>query len=266
MKEPVLILSDLHLGHKASSIDDVSALEPLLRGAGTLLLNGDTWQELAREFRDDGQRLWKDLQSLCRRMEIDIIALPGNHDPGNRDADYIALADGKIIIMHGDTVFPEVAPWSRMAMQKNEELQRLIAAHPRDTSADRFALAREVSRMLVPPYYAHSKNIFARIWDAITPPGRAWRMIVAWATMVRETRSFAAKYFPDCAIMICGHFHRSGIWDKQLPVIINSGSFMPPGSAYWSEWSENFLRVGIIQKKNGHWQRGALLAAWKLDA
>lgn len=266
MKEPVLILSDLHLGHKASSIDDVSALEPLLRGAGTLLLNGDTWQELAREFRDDGQRLWKDLQSLCRRMEIDIITLPGNHDPGNRDADYIALADGKIIIMHGDTVFPEVAPWSRMAIQKKDELRELISRYPQDTREQRFALAKKVAQFLVPPYYPHSRNIFARIWDAVTPPGRAWRMIRAWATMVRETRQFAKRYFPDAAIILCGHFHRSGIWDEQLPVVINSGSFMPPGSAYWSEWKDHSLSVGIIQKKNGHWQRGALLAVWKLDA
>ena len=117
MKHPVLILSDLHLGHKASVLDDVAALEPLLSGAGTLVLNGDTWQELAREFRDEGLRLWNELKALCQRLEIDIISLPGNHDPGNRDQDYLALADGKIIIMHGDTVFPEVAPWSRMAMQ-----------------------------------------------------------------------------------------------------------------------------------------------------
>ena len=101
---------------------------------------------------------------------------------------------------------------------------------------------------------------------AVTPPGRAWRMIRAWATMVRETRQFAKRYFPDAAIILCGHFHRSGIWDEQLPVVINSGSFMPPGSAYWSEWKDHSLSVGIIQKKNGHWQRGALLAVWKLDA
>lgn len=265
MKEPVLILSDLHLGHKASSIDDVAALEPLLRGAGTVILNGDTWQELAREFRDDGQRLWQELQDLCQRMKIDVIALPGNHDPSNGSQNSITLAKGKIIIMHGDCIFPEVAPWSRVAMLKKSELRELIARHPQETIEQRFALARTVSRFLVPPYYAHSKNIFARIWDAITPPGRAWRMIVAWSTMVRETRKFAQRYFPESAFIICGHFHFSGIWDNQSPIVINSGSFMPPGSAYWTEWKENSLSVGVIEKKNGHWHRGLVLAIWKLD-
>ncbi|MFM2171013.1 MAG: hypothetical protein RI957_1242, partial [Verrucomicrobiota bacterium] len=109
MKQPVLILSDLHLGHKASVLDDVAALEPLLAGAGTLVLNGDTWQQLARDFYDDGLRLWGELQALCERLGIDIISLPGNHDPDQRDRDHLSLADGKIIVMHGDAVFPEVA-------------------------------------------------------------------------------------------------------------------------------------------------------------
>jgi exonuclease SbcD len=252
------------LGHKASSIDDVSALEPLLRGAGTLMLNGDTWQELAREFRDDGLRLWRDLQALCQRLGIEIISLPGNHDPGNRDADYITLAGGKIIIMHGDCVFPEVAPWSRVAMVKQAELRELISRYPQETIEQRFALSRAVSHFLLPPYYGRSKNLVARIWDAITPPGRAWRMIRAWATMVRETRRFAQRYFPDAAIIVCGHFHRSGIWDEQLPAVINSGSFMPPGFAYWTEWKEHTLSVGVIEKKHGVWQRGETRAIWKL--
>ena len=34
MNEPVRILSDLHLGHKISRISQVSALRPLIAGAG----------------------------------------------------------------------------------------------------------------------------------------------------------------------------------------------------------------------------------------
>jgi metallophosphoesterase superfamily enzyme len=111
MREPVLILSDLHLGHKGSLIDDVAALRPLLEGAGTLVLNGDTWQELAKDFRVDGERLWADLLQMCEQMGIDVIALPGNHDPGNFTGNgargFAELAGGKIVITHGDCVFAE---------------------------------------------------------------------------------------------------------------------------------------------------------------
>ncbi|MFY7816945.1 MAG: metallophosphoesterase [Akkermansiaceae bacterium] len=266
MKHPVLILSDLHLGHKASVLDDVAALEPVLRGAGTVVLNGDTWQELALEFRDDGLRLWRDFQTLCQRLEVDIISLPGNHDPGNCDCDFLALAGGKIIVMHGDAVFPEVAPWSRMAMQKASELRQLIHAHPQDLVEQRFALAREVSRMLVPPTYPRKKNLLARVWDAITPPGRAWLMLRSWATMVSQTRWFAKRYFPSCEIMICGHFHRGGVWERDDLLVINTGSFMPPGGAYWCEWHDEYLRMGQLQKKSGRWNRGEIQGTWKIEA
>jgi predicted phosphodiesterase len=264
MKEPVLILSDLHLGHKASSLDDIAALAPLLQGAGTLILNGDTWQELALEFRDDGARMWRELQELCGKMDIDLICLPGNHDPGNGQENHVALAQGKIIITHGDAVFPEVAPWSRVAILKEKEIRRMIEASAPDSLDARFALAREVSRMLVPPYYAHSKNILARVWDAVTPPGRAWRMLLAWATMVRRTCAFRERYFPVCEIIICGHFHRAGIWETGETLVINSGSFMPPGAAYWCEWSEGRLRVGVVKKRNGYWRRAEILGVWNL--
>ena len=51
MNEPVRILSDLHLGHRVSRIERTSALRPLIAGAGTVIFNGDTWQELAEPFR-----------------------------------------------------------------------------------------------------------------------------------------------------------------------------------------------------------------------
>ena len=264
MKQPVLILSDLHLGHKASVLWDVAALEPLLRGAGTLVLNGDTWQELAKEFHADGKRLWQQLQDLCRSLEIDIISLPGNHDPGNRDQDFVSLAAGKIIIMHGDTVFPEVAPWSRLAIQKEAELATLIQQHPQHSAADRFAMARAVSKLLVPRHYPKRKHLLARVWDAITPPRRALRMIDSWATMASATKRFAQRYFPSAEIIICGHFHRCGIWQKEDTVVINTGSFMPPGSAYWCEWHEQTLRVGVIEKRHEQWFRGEVLGVWMI--
>lgn len=265
MREPVLILSDLHLGHKASTLDDVAALEPLLRGAGTLILNGDTWEELAREFRADGLRLWQELQKLCERLNIDLIALPGNHDPNNGSQNYASLAEGKIIVMHGDCIFPEVAPWSRMAILKQEQLHEVIENHPQETIAQRFALARKITQLLIPSYYAHSKNILARIWDAITPPSRALRMLLAWMTMVDQTRRVTARYFPVCEIILCGHFHRSGFWEDGRMLVINSGSFMPPGSPYWCEWSGKHLRVGLIKKVCGTWQRGKILGLWSLE-
>ena len=65
MKEPVRILSDLHLGHKISRIESVSALRPLIAGAGTIVFNGDTWQELALPFRERSEVMLDELKGLC---------------------------------------------------------------------------------------------------------------------------------------------------------------------------------------------------------
>jgi len=85
-------------------------------------------------------------------------------------------------------------------------------------------------------------------------------------TMVRQTRIVTEQYFPDCEIVICGHFHRSGIWDDRKDdknlLVINSGSFMPPGAAYWCEWQQGQLRVGKIEKINDHWKRGEIFGLW----
>jgi len=264
MKEPVLILSDLHLGHKASIIDDVSVLAPLIRGAGTLLLNGDTWQELAREFQEQGKQLLDQFQQLCARLGVEILMLPGNHDPGSGSQGYTLLAEGKIVVTHGDCVFQDGAPWSRMAMKKQSEVAQLWSQHSASHIDDRLQLGREIARLLIPPHYPHSRKIWMRAWDAVMPPGRGLRMLIAWMTMVNQTRIFARRYFPDCEIILCGHFHRCGIWDDDELLVINSGSFMPPGGAYWCEWNNRVFTVGRVKKSTTRMERGEILGVWLL--
>jgi len=96
------------------------------------------------------------------------------------------------------------------------------------------------------------------------PPGRALRMVLSWATMVSETRKFFHRYFPAAEVMICGHFHRAGIWDEKEGLVINTGSFMPPGAAYWCEWTAGNLRVGKIERQKNEWQRGEVMGIWSL--
>ena len=59
MNEPVRVLSDLHLGHKVSRIDHVSALRPLIAGAGTVIFNGDTQALADGMLGDDVHRAVK---------------------------------------------------------------------------------------------------------------------------------------------------------------------------------------------------------------
>lgn len=264
MRQPVLILSDLHLGHKGSLLDDVSMLEPMLQGIGTLLLNGDTWQELAKEFRDVGETLLTDLRERCRALDVDLIMLPGNHDPGSGSVGYATLAGGRIAVTHGDCVYAEGAPWSRMAIKKERELQVLWAQATVDTIDQRLELGKTIAQMLVPPWHGRGRHLLQRIWDACMPPGRGLRMLLSWWHMVDFTRRFAKRYLPQSEIIVCGHFHRAGIWEQQDLLVVNTGSFMPPGAAYWCEWNQSYFTVGRIEKIDETFQRGEILGVWHL--
>lgn len=265
MKEPVLILSDLHLGHGGSLLDEAKMLEPLLQDCRTLLLNGDTWQQLAHEFKEKGARLWADLQAICHSKNIEIILLPGNHDPDNVDQSFATLADGAIAITHGDCIYAEGAPWSRMAMHLSKEIDDCWRSSP-ETVEQRIDLGRKIAHLLIPPFISQHRHILLRIWDAITPPGRAFRMVICWWHMICQTRRFSRHYFPQAKVMICGHFHRQGIWDDGKLLVINTGSYMPPGGALWCEWNQGLLRVGKVKITADSCQRHELIGTWRIGS
>ncbi len=262
MREPVLILSDLHLGHGGSVLTDVSMLEPMLEGAATLLLNGDTWQELTPQFRDRALELRADLQAMCHRRGVDLIMMPGNHDPGESGPRYVELAQGRVVVMHGDGVFIEGAPWNRMALRRHRELWQLIRSHVLDTVEQRLELVNRVAYILVTPHHNRSRRLWTKVLDAIYPPQRALYMLIAWWTMVTETARMASDYFPRAEVVIFGHFHRAGSWLVGNRVILNSGSFMPPGKAMWAWWDGKRLGWGECLRCGEQYERGATLESW----
>lgn len=263
MRKPVLILSDLHLGHDGSVLTDVAMLEPLLQGAATLVLNGDTWQELTPQFRERAMTLRSQLEAVCAQRGIDVIMMPGNHDPGCQGPRYVELAGGRVVVMHGDGVFIEGAPWNRMALRHHRLLWQLIRSHRLDTIDHRMELVNRVAYLLVTPHHNRSKRLWTKVVDAIYPPQRAIYMLIAWWTMVRETARMAHDYFPRAEVVIFGHFHRAGSWTVGDRVILNSGSFMPPGKAMWAWWDGRQLGWGECEWRGETFSRGATLESWR---
>ena len=113
MNEPLLILSDLHLAHPASRIENVEQLRPLLEGYRTVVFNGDSFQELSREHRLRSGEMLGDLRRLCADLEITPVFLPGNHDPGWEGSGWIGLGGDRVVVTHGDSVMWGGSPWSR---------------------------------------------------------------------------------------------------------------------------------------------------------
>jgi predicted phosphodiesterase len=266
MNEPVRVLSDLHLGHKVSRIEDVSALRPLISGAGTVIFNGDTWQELARSFLERSSEMLAELRVICREEGADTIFLSGNHDPGWPGPGWAELAEGRIIITHGDALLFDGSPWKREILGNEAQILKMWAEHPAASRnvEDRLRLARKIARELRSTEHSVGRHFLQRAWDAAVPPQRAMKMIDSWLAQATAGGEFCERYFPQAEILIIGHFHREGSWLRAGRRIINTGSFMAPGRANWVEWNDGWLSRGVIDESPEIYRKGKTLDVWKL--
>jgi len=267
MKGRLRILSDLHLGHRVSRIDAARQLRPLLEEVDTVVLNGDTWQELALGFREEGSRLLEDFKQMAEGMGVELVFLPGNHDPSSGERGYLELGGGAVLVMHGDAVFGETVPWSRVVPNKYEEIRELYAACPAaayDLDA-RLKVAGEVGRLIEVPIKVFGRNLLARAWDAAWPPTRGLRMLWTWRTMVAQTSEFVACFRPAAQVVVFGHFHRAGIWLHGGRLLINTGSFMPPGNPLCVDWHpDGWIRTRPVSYCHGEFVPGEPLGVWKI--
>ena len=267
MNEPVRILSDLHLGHKVSRIERVAALRPLIAGAGTVVFNGDTWQELAPLYRERSAAMLAELQALCAAEGAAAVFLPGNHDPGWPGPGWVELAGGRIIVTHGDALLYEGSPWKREILTGRERIKELWQQHPtasHDVTA-RLQLAREIARTLCTVEYPRVRHVIQRVWDAVRPPARAIKMLKAWSMQGILGARFCDCYFPRAEVLIIGHFHCNGCWLKNRRLVINTGSFTTPGRAHWVEWNQGVLTRGLIKETPELYHCGRTLGTWRFD-
>jgi predicted phosphodiesterase len=266
MKGPVRIFSDLHLGHRLSRIRKVSALRPLIAGAGTVIFNGDTWQELVSPLHEGADGMLAGLRALCADEAAEAVFLPGNHDPGWAGCGWQELAGGRIVVTHGDALFRASSPWKREILTARDRVNEIWAAHPAagGDPEQRLAVAREIARTLCSVEHPRGRGWVHRAWDAATPPHRALWMLHAWASQASAGARFAQTYFPAAEFLIIGHFHHRGSWRRMNRVIINTGSFVAPGRAGWVEWHDGRLSHGLIDESPDACRIGRQLAAWDL--
>lgn len=267
MNEPVRILSDLHLGHKVSRIRRVSALRPLIAGAGTVIFNGDTWQELAAPFRQHSREMLDELQWLCAEEAVDAIFLPGNHDPSWPGKGWVELANGRIVVSHGDSLLFDGSPWKREILGSREKILEMWREFP-NASRDptqRHELARRIARVLCSIEHSAGRHLIQRAWDAAIPPTRALHMLASWLHQGPHGAEFLKNYFPKAEVLVTGHFHQRGCWQHRDKLIINTGTFMPPGRAQWVEWHKRMLSRGKIIEGPQACALGPTQDRWRIE-
>ena len=229
------IISDLHLGHSASRLNDPAMLEPVLEEVDHLVLAGDVWQQRkVGAAREEARRKYEKLLTIVEDRGVTVEILRGNHDPsGGKGVAW--LADKAVLVTHGDAIYDEATPWSREIGKYRKEVNAIVVkyesrSHLAEACADR---AKEIALTLkgrplprLPPPF----NFFA---TALWPPRRTLEMIRVWRGMGAEGLRFLEKSGEGARVLVCGHFHQAGIWEEKGNLMINTGSFMK-GSCPWA--------------------------------
>lgn len=231
MKYNTVIMSDLHLGSKASRRDDIlNFLDKL--NTETLILNGDIVDGWA--LKRGSKWTNKDTKIIRKLLKIsetgtDVIWIRGNHDEFIKDfipfdignirilEDYIYQShDIRYYIFHGDVldIFITKIKWLAYIGSIGYDLALWI---------NRWYNKWRSWKGL--PYYSISKDIKNGIKKA--------------TNFINDFEDNAVKLakLKGCQFAVCGHIHQPAMKDNYL----NSG-----------DWCENC--TALVETKNGDWK------------
>ena len=230
--DPTLILSDLHLGHRASLIRDPEQLAPVFREANTIILNGDTAELRHQIDRPVGRMLAATLARVCHSSGAKAIFINGNHDPVISHIDHLDLAEGQMLVTHGDMLFLGIAPWSRQAyayrkihLRALDQLgpDALLNFEKRLLATKRTSLKLQLLEEPTTQGRFPGLGLFVRqFW----PPFRPFMILHAWWETPKLGAKLLQAFRPETRYLLIGHTHFPGCWNHGGRVIINTGSFV----------------------------------------
>ena len=231
--DPTIIISDLHLGHRASQIHDPEELAPILKEARSVIFNGDTVEMRTPVDRPVGRHMAAVVAHLCHSIGCRATFINGNHDPAVSKVDHLDLMDGRILVTHGDILFLGVAPWSRQALAYRRIHLRALANLGPDALKNfekRLLAAKRTSiklQMIERPVTEHAKAAKLRVLiQQFWPPHRPFMILGAWL----QTPTLAARlcdlFRPNARYVIVGHTHYPGFWKRGPVTVINTGSYV----------------------------------------
>jgi predicted phosphodiesterase len=272
--EPILrILSDLHYGERSSRIGTLAQIRPLLEGAGSVLLNGDTLDTRPGPDPEGTARCLAEVRAFFEAEGLPARFITGNHDPNLPAEHWADLAGGRVFVAHGDILFPDIVPWGQDSPMILKLMREELAVVPDVDMMDldaRFGIIRRVAAAVPQRHQVERHPIkfalrFAK--DTIWPPTRILRVLRAWAEVPARAEALLARHRPGARFFIFGHTHRPGIW--RLPsgrVLVNTGAFCWPSGSLAVDVGAGRLVVRRVVKRAGAYHLGPALAEHPLAA
>ena len=254
--EPIRILSDLHLGHVACVLKDAREIRPLLAGAGTVVFNGDTAEVRARSFKERAHEELTTLAEMCEELGVQSIYLTGNHDPRLTESHYLELAEGRLLVTHGDFLFRHVSPWSkklRHCRPKMEEILSTVDAERLKRDFDyRMEITRRCCDVMSMVNYPKPKDLWALINFGLRefwPPTRFLVILHVWLTTPRRMLQALANYYPQARGIVYGHVHCPNIKVNGNRFAVNTGGYLSVVRATVAELEGRQLTIRKVQRE-----------------
>lgn len=109
--KPVVIISDVHVKNSNGWKEQIDGLREVWAKAGTVVFNGDTVGGRETNNGTSTEEILTYISKLCAKDGTEAVFLAGNSDYFLDVAKHLLLVEGRILITHGDVIFPEMSPW-----------------------------------------------------------------------------------------------------------------------------------------------------------
>jgi predicted phosphodiesterase len=268
--EPTIIISDLHLGHRASQIRDPEELAPILKEAGSVIFNGDTVEMRTAVDRSVGRHMAAVIARLCHHIGCRATFVNGNHDPCVSKIDHLDLMDDRILVTHGDILFLGIAPWSRQALAYRKiHLKALARLGPdalmnfekrllatKRTSIKLQLMERPVTGRSLAPHFSVLMHQF---W----PPHRPFMIVHAWLQTPTLAAQLGNLFRPHARYVIVGHTHYPGVWQRGQVTVINTGSYVLNFGALAVILNGALVEIRKVKRQRDGFALGKLIARFR---
>lgn len=252
---PTLILSDLHLGKGPCS---ATAIAGLFDGTGHVVINGDAAELHLPGTEAAARAEVESLRERCRSLGAELTFIEGNHDLGISPLRQALLAEGRVLVTHGDAFDPCVAPWSPWARDARAAVERVLAHYPepeRRSPEAIYAAARAAAGCEWSDPDRARRH--AGAWGLVWRPHAVFLILRYWRRYPALAAQFAQRVAPAAQVVVCGHSHHPGAWRVGERTILNTGHFEFPGRPYAVRVHRDDVELVPIERTRGGYRLGS---------
>lgn len=255
MEEPIRIISDLHLGHPASLARDIEQIEPLFKGARTVIFNGDTVEMRSERNRERAIRIMAEVEQFCAAQTARTHFINGNHDPIISTLNHLEIGQGSMLVTHGDSLFPgepeddpdyDPSVITDFTVADLKRLEKILSSNKRGAQT-----VIETGHFNIPNgTWGQVSTFVKQTW----PPRNFARMVSGWRNSPLQAVNLVRLYHPTARCVVVGHTHRPGIWHRHGYSVLNTGSFLPMLGRLAVDYAEGVITVRkiLFRKKRFH--------------